>query len=183
MFSNYLLNFYHNPDFENWFLSCGSSPWKSCHWCGWNTHLLWLWYDGRDQIFYSWEVAWTFLCSLWERRKKGLFSILGYCFLGVFLTLACSVELQKPKFNAKLVNHVSFTQYDITTYKNVYVNNMLWLSFFFQPLWSYLILQLLAVCLHHYMKKFLGFAHKFIRHCDERELRVGIYLGWAIACQ
>lgn len=74
---NHLTNFEFikwNSDFENRFLSCGPSSWKSRCWCGWSYHLLWLWNDGRHQILYSSEIARSFLCSLWERCKKGSIS-------------------------------------------------------------------------------------------------------------
>lgn len=69
---DFRLMFWHFSDTQNRLLSCGSAPRKSCNWCRWIDHLLWLWHDGRDQNIYSSEIAWSLLFCVWERCKKGI---------------------------------------------------------------------------------------------------------------
>ena len=123
----------HSTDFEDWFFSCWSSSWKSRCRCGWITYLLWLWYDGRDQNFYTWEAAWTFLCGLWKRCKKGiLFSY--YCFLDSFIALEWFVEWEAPII-MQIGCSLLFSSPQISIWCNIeclciHVINMIWLFHF-----------------------------------------------------
>lgn len=72
--------FYSVSDTKDWFLSRWSASGKSCYWCRWSPHILWLWYDGRNQEFYERATIRSFLFRLWEGCKKGLvFSFFLWC--------------------------------------------------------------------------------------------------------
>ena len=104
--------FAHISDTKNGFLSCWSSSRKPCHWCWWSNYLLWLWYDGRNQIFHTGEIAWTFLCNLWKRCKKGLLLLSQYLFIYFHFKDFCSLELREKKCQLQPIIATSLELFD-----------------------------------------------------------------------